>query len=77
MQLVEQELLNHSGVFEFTQVFCIFICGVRVVHVVELHIFSFLVPCCHVHYDFHVLCIYLRIMVSFTWISLSDDIRVI
>ena len=77
MQLVEQELLNYSGVFEFTRVFCICICGVRVVHVVELHIFSFLVSCCHVHYDLHVLCIYLRILVSNTWISLSDDIRVV
>jgi len=28
--------------------------GVRVVHVVQLHVFMYLVPCCDVRYDFRV-----------------------
>jgi hypothetical protein len=62
--------------------------GVRVVHVVKLHVLMVLVPCCDVRYDFclktscsgflhiDVICIYFRILVSNTP-SLSDDVRVV
>jgi len=27
---------------------------VRVVHVIKLHVFMFLAPCCYLHYDFRI-----------------------
>jgi hypothetical protein len=55
--------------------------GVRVVHVVKLHVLMVLVPCYDVRYDFCVntslhIYIVLRILVSNTP-SLSDDVRVV
>ena len=51
-------------------------------NVVKLHVFMFLVPCCDVHYDLHVLCtrfifyFIFFVLVSNT-ISMSDDVRVV
>ena len=43
----------HSGAPEFDSFFlCICLSGVCVVHVVKLHVFTFLVPCCDVRYYF-------------------------
>jgi hypothetical protein len=42
-----------SGAHEFASVFT-YLIGVCVVQVVKLHVFTFLVPCCDVCYDFRV-----------------------
>jgi len=39
---------------EKSPLFLTCLCGVRVVHVVKLHAFTFLVPCCDVRYDNNV-----------------------
>ena len=43
-----------SGAPEFASVFTTCISGVHVVHTVKLHIFTFLVLCCDIRYDFHI-----------------------
>ena len=41
-----------SGAHEFAPSFFNGLSGVLVVHVFKLHVFTFLGPCCDVHYDF-------------------------
>ena len=54
MPHVEQELLTlQEHMYEFASVFT-YLIGVCVFQVVKLHVFTFLVPCCDVCYDFRV-----------------------
>ena len=52
MSHVEHQLLTVPGHLSSFPFFFTFLGGVCVVHGVKVHVFTFLVPCCDVRYDF-------------------------
>ena len=50
----------------------VLLCGVRVVHVVKLHVFTFLIPCCEVRYDFRV-----KMMFDSSWLPVLQEVHVL
>ena len=50
----------------------VLLCGVRVVHVVKLHVFAFLIPCCEVRYDFRV-----KMMFDLSWLPVLQEVHVL